>query len=128
MSIRINGAFGYDINNFRWLWVFSIVSFLCPINLWDSPERTEKYHLCSALSGTYLMDKYQTFSANFLAKNAYSGKYSLLVFSGKIRKYNETVERDRAYSAALKNWYGFSRVGALNLYSPINMPGPSPPC
>ncbi len=32
------------------------------------------------LSGTYLMDKYETFSANFLAKNAYSYKNSLKVF------------------------------------------------
>jgi len=71
MSTNINGTFGYDINNFKWLWVFSIVSFFRPTNLWDSPKRTEKYHLYSVLSGTYLMDKYQTFSANFLAENAF---------------------------------------------------------
>lgn len=39
-----------------------------------------KYNLYSLLSGTYLMVKYQTFSAYFLAKNAFPNKNSLQVF------------------------------------------------
>ena len=40
--------------------------------------------LFSLLSGSYLMDKYQSFSANFLAKNANSDKNGLKIFSNKI--------------------------------------------
>jgi len=38
------------------------------------------------------MDKYQTFSVNFLAKNAYSDNNGLNIFSNKIRKYNLAAE------------------------------------
>ncbi len=102
MSISINVIFCFYINNFKWLWVYFIVSFFRPINLWDGTQNTKKYHLYSLLSATYLMDKYQIFSAYFLAKNAYPNKNSLQVFFKKIRKYNPSVEKDRAYAAALE--------------------------
>ncbi len=84
MSISLNAIFRFDINNFKWLWVYFIVSFSRRINLCDATQNTEKHHLYSLLSGSYLMDKYQTYSANFLAKSAYSRKNSLQVF---LRKY-----------------------------------------
>jgi hypothetical protein len=70
--------------------------------LFAATQNTEKHHLYLLLSGTYLMDKYQTFSANFLANNAYADKDSLQVFSKKIGKYNPSVERDRAYRGVEK--------------------------
>jgi hypothetical protein len=88
MSIGTNAIFRFDINNFKWLWVYFIVSFSRRINLCDATQNTEKHHLYSLLSATYLMDKYQIFSAYFLAKNAYPNKNSLQVFFKKIRKYN----------------------------------------
>ena len=57
-----------------------MVSLTRPTNLWDATQNTEKYHLYSVLSGTYLMDKYQTFSVNFLALNAYTEKNGFKVF------------------------------------------------
>jgi hypothetical protein len=57
-----------------------MVSISCSTNLLDSAHGTEKYRLYSLLSGSYLMDKNQTFSANFLAKLAYSDKNGLQVF------------------------------------------------
>jgi len=54
------------------------------------------------LSATYLIDKYQSFSANFLAKNAYPNKNSLQVFFKKIRKYNLAAEDGLA-----KTWWFF---------------------
>jgi len=42
------------------------------------------------------MDKYQTFSVNFLSKYAYSYKNGLKIFSNKISKKNPAEERDRA--------------------------------
>jgi len=60
MSIGMNGIFRYDINNFKWLWVYFIVSIFRPINLWDAAQSPEKHHLYSLLSGTYLIDEYQT--------------------------------------------------------------------
>jgi len=37
----MNEMFQFNANNFKWLWVFFIVSFFRPINLWDTTQNTE---------------------------------------------------------------------------------------
>jgi hypothetical protein len=58
----------------------------------DATQNIEESPLSSLFTVLYLMDKYQTFSVNFLAKNAYSDNNGLKIFSNKIRKYNLAAE------------------------------------
>jgi len=113
MSISINAIFRFDINNFKWLWVYFIVSFFRPTNLLDVTQNTEKYIYILCYQPLILWTNTKHFLSIFLRRTLILIRIACRFFSTKIHKY----EPDTGTDAEILGGLTGKRIGRATQFS-----------